>query len=96
MLKVEFQFVSKCPIVKEMERNLKSAISDYEFKLDYSERILVNDDKTQKTRGCPTLLVIGRDLIGAVECNVKKAFCRTYNNGIPTVEELKRFIELNY
>ncbi len=96
MQKVEFQYVSKCPIVTEMERNLKSAISGLKFNIEYSERILVNNEKIQNTRGCPTLLVNGRDLIGAVECKVNKAFCRTYNNGIPTVEELKQFIELNY
>lgn len=96
MLQIEFQYVSKCPIVKKMEANIKKALSEFEFDADYIEKILVNTEEEVKTRGCPTLLVNGRDLIGMVECNAKRSYCRSYSNGIPTVEEIKTFILYNY
>ncbi len=95
MLKIEFQYVSKCPIVKEMEANIKTALSEIEYDTEYFEKILVNTEEDIKTRGSHTLLVNGRDLIGKVECGAKHTFCRSYNDGIPTVEEIKKFMQLN-
>jgi hypothetical protein len=95
-LKVEFQYVNKCPIVGEMAVNIKSAVSELDFEIEFVEIILDGEDKNIKSFGCPSLLVNGRDLMGKVKCQIDGPFCRVYPKGMPTVEEIKNFIIYSY
>jgi len=96
MLKVEVQFVSKCPLAAEMISNVKTAISKLDFDVDYVETAFNNGDEKENIRGCPTLLVDGRDYEGKIKFDKKKPFCREYRNGLPTAEEIQKFIMYNY
>jgi hypothetical protein len=92
MLKIEFQYVSKCPRVKEMTSNIKTAISQLDFELEYVENVLDEEHKDGRGFGCPSLVVNGRDLMGKVKCEIDGPLCRVYPKGIPTAEEIKKFI----
>ncbi len=96
MLSVEVQYVSDCPIAIEMVDNVKSAISKLDFEVDFIQSKIDHGSDSEKYRGCPTLLVDGRDYEGKVKYEKCKPFCREYRNGIPTVEEIKTFILCNY
>lgn len=96
MLKVEFCYVSNCPVVTQMRSNIKEAVSGLDFEVNYSEKILDKQKAIESSRGCPTLLVNGRDLVGIVKCKEDSSFCRNYQSGIPTAEEIKNFINWNY
>lgn len=96
MIKVEFQYVNKCPKVSEMAANIKDAITELDFEIEYVEKILDGEDKNNKSYGCPSLLVNGRDLIGKIKCEIEGPLCRVYPKGLPTAEEIKKFIIYNY
>ncbi|MBK7105007.1 MAG: DUF2703 domain-containing protein [Ignavibacteriae bacterium] len=96
MLTVEFQYVSKCPRVKEMASNIKTAISQLDFELEYVENVLDEEHMNVKGFGCPSLLVNGRDLMGKVKCEIEGPLCRVYPKGMPSADEIKKFIICNY
>ena len=96
MLKIEVQFLSECPSVNEMIKNVDTAISKLDFKVEFIKTEIDKNQDSEKHRGCPTLLVDGRDYEGKVKYEKCKPFCREYRNGIPTVEEIKTFILCNY
>lgn len=90
--KIEFQSLSKCPRVKEMASNISCALSQLDFEIEYAEKKLDEDGQDGKGFGCPSLIVNGRDLMGKVKCEIKGPLCRVYPNGIPTVDDIKKFI----
>ena len=96
MLRVEVQYLSECPLVNEMIENVDTAISKLDFKVEFIQTEIDKNQDSEKLRGCPTLLVDGRDYEGKVKYEKCKPFCRDYKNGIPTVEEIKTFILCNY
>lgn len=96
MLTLEFQYVAKCPIVEEMAQNINRALAQLNFEVKFSEKVLIEYSDKIESRGCPTLLVNGRDLQGVVKCDMSKPFCRIYKDGIPSVEQIKNFINWNY
>jgi hypothetical protein len=96
MLRVEVQYLSECPLVNEMIENVDTAISKLDFKVEFIQTEIDKNQDSEKLRGCPTLLVDGRDYEGKVKYEKCKPFCRDYKNGIPTVEEIKIFILCNY
>lgn len=96
MLLIEFHYVVKCPKVNEMAVNIKNAISQLDFEVEYIEKNLNAEYIDGKTFGCPSLLVNGRDLIGKVKCEIDGPLCRVYPNGIPFSKEIKKFIAYSY
>lgn len=96
MLRLEVQYLSECPCVNEMLKNVEAAISKLDFKVDFHKTEIDKNQDPNKFRGCPTLLVNGRDYEGKVKFEKCKPFCREYRNGIPTVEDIETFIRCNY
>jgi hypothetical protein len=96
MLTIEVQYLSECPLVNELLKNVNAAISKLDFKVDYLKTEIDKNEDPEIFRGCPTLLVDGRDYVGKVKYEKCKPFCREYKNVIPTVEEIKTFILCNY
>ena len=96
MLTVEVQYISICPIVNEMIANANSAISQLDFEVNFIKTQLARDLDIEKYKGCPTILVEGRDYEGKIKYENGKPFCRQYRNGVPSVEQLKTFILCNY
>lgn len=96
MLTIEVQHLFECPLVNEFLKNVNEAISKLDFKVDFRKTEIDKNEYPEKFRGCPTLLVDGRDYEGKVKYEKCKPFCREYRNGIPTVEEIKSFVLCNY
>ena len=96
MLEVEVQYLEECPVAKEMMENVKSAIIMLDFEVEFIKTKINHDHDSDKSRGCPTLLVNGRDYEGKIKFDKNKPFCREYRNGLPSIDEIKKFIQLNY
>jgi len=96
MLKVEFQYVNKCPRVKEMAKNIDVAFAQIDFEVEFIENVINDNNNFIEGLVCPTLLIDGRDLVGKLKCDQNKPYCRNYINGITTAEEIKKFIEYSY
>ena len=96
MLKVEVQVLSDRAIARKLIKNTKSAISTLDFEVDLFVTEIDKEEDPEKYRGCPTLLVNGRDYEGKVKFDKKKPFCREYKNGIPTAKDIEKFIMCNY
>lgn len=67
MLRVEVQYLSECPLVNEMIENVDTAISNLDFKVEFIQTEIDKNQDSEKLRGCPTLLVDGRDYEGKVK-----------------------------
>lgn len=95
-VKIEFYFAKNCPRVNEMLNNIEESISAIDFEVEYIKNIIDENNEGSFGLGCPTLLVNGRDLVGKMKCDGSHLYCRTYPLGIPSVEEIKKFIINSY
>ena len=93
-VKIEIQHFRGCPNSPEMIRRVKEAIKDIEENIDYSEVLIETNElaKEIKFRGSPTLLINGKDIEGREEPESASLNCRVYENGLPKVYEIKKFI----
>ena len=96
MVKVEIHFFANCHLASELIKNTKAAISLLTIEIEYLETMLEHGQENDNFRGCPSLLVNGRDFEGKITIDKSKSNCRVYKKGIPTVEEIKNFIMCNY
>ena len=93
-IKIDVQYFNGCPNSSEMIRRVKEAIKDNEKNIDYSEVFVESNELAEKLkfRGSPTLLINGKDFEGRKEPESASLNCRIYENGLPNVYEIKKFI----
>ena len=93
-LKIEIQHFHGCPNSPEMIHRVKEAIKGSEEKIEYNE-VLIESNKLAeeiKFRGSPTVLINGEDIEGREEPEFASLNCRVYENGLPSVEEIRNKI----
>lgn len=89
-IKIELQYFHGCPNAEQMIINVRNAIRNLAYNIDYQE-VLVEDNETAERlgfRGSPTLLINGKDLTGMPEPDTSCLACRVYPGGIPTTEQI--------
>jgi glutaredoxin len=93
-IKIEIQYFNGCPNSSEMIRRVKEVIRGKEDSVEYSEVLVEDNDLAEKLkfRGSPTLLINGKDFEGREKPEAASLNCRVYENGLPNVYEIKKFI----
>jgi len=93
-IKIEIQHFRGCPNSPEMISRIKEAIKDNEENVEYIEVLVETNELAEeiKFRGSPTVLINGEDLEGRAEQEAASLNCRVYENGLPTVYEIKKII----
>lgn len=88
---LQIQHFQGCPNSTEMIRRVKEAISGIEDEVDYQEILIETNelDEKVKFRGSPTLLINGEDFEEREEPKAASLNCRCYQNGLPSVEDIK-------
>ena len=88
---LQIQHFHGCPNSPEMIRRVKEAISGIEDKVDYQEILIETNELAEKIkfRGSPTLLINEEDFEGREEPKAASLNCRYYQNGLPSVEDIK-------
>lgn len=93
-LKIEIQHFRGCPNSPEMIHRVKEAIKGSEEKIEYNEVLVESNELAEKLKfiGSPTVLINGEDFEGRVEPESASLNCRVYENGLPSVEEIRNKI----
>lgn len=93
-VEIEVQHFEGCPNSGEMIIRVKSAIKEFNNRVDYREILVETQEKAErvKFRGSPTVLINGIDLENMPEPIEANLACRYYKNGLPSIEEIKNFI----
>ncbi len=93
-IKIEIQHFRGCPNSPEMIHRVKEAIKGSEEKIEYNEVLVESNELAEKLkfRGSPTVLINGEDIERREEPESAALNCRVYENGLPTVEEIKNKI----
>ncbi len=93
-IKIDIQYFNGCPNSSEMIHRVKEAIKGSEEKIEYDEVLVESNELAEKLkfRGSPTVLINGKDIEGREEPESAALNCRVYENGLPTVEEIKNKI----
>ena len=88
---VQIQYFQGCPNSTEMIRRIKEAISGIENGVGYQEILIETNELAEKIkfRGSPTLLINGEDFEGREEPKEASLNCRYFQNGLPSVEDIK-------
>ena len=93
-IKIDIQYFNGCPNSSEMIHRVKEAIKGSEEKIEYDEVLVESNELAEKLkfRGSPTVLINGKDIEEREEPESSALNCRVYENGLPTVEEIKNKI----
>ncbi len=93
-LKIEIQHFRGCPNSPEMIHRVKEAIKGSEEKFEYNEVLVESNELAEKLkfRGSPTVLINGEDIEGRNAPESASLNCRVYENGLPSVEEIRNKI----
>lgn len=88
---LQIQHFNSCPNSAEMINRVKEAISVIEGEIEYQEVLIETNELAEKVkfRGSPTLLINGEDFEGREEPRAASLNCRYYQNGLPSVEDIK-------
>jgi hypothetical protein len=88
---VQIQYFQGCPNSTEMIRRVKEAIGGIEDEFKYQEVLVETNELAEKIkfRGSPTLLINGEDFEGREEPKEASLNCRYFQNGLPSVEDIK-------
>jgi len=95
-IKIEFQYFEGCPHSDELFKNLKEAIVGYEYKIELKKIIIDTPElaKKYKFRGSPTILINGKDIEGMMEPLNPAVSCRYYPKGLPTIQFIKKKLNI--
>ncbi len=93
-IKIEIQHFRGCPNSPEMIHRVKEAIKGSEEKIEYNEVLVESNELAEKLkfRGSPTVLINGEDIEGGNAPESASLNCRVYENGLPSVEEIRNKI----
>lgn len=96
-IKIDIQYFNGCPNSSEMIHRVKEAIKGSEEKIELNEVLVENNELAEKLkfRGSPTVLISGEDIEGREEPESASINCRVYENGLPSVEEIREKILSN-
>ena len=96
-LKIEIQHFRGCPNSPEMIHRVKEAIKGSEEQIEYNEVLVESNDLAEKLkfRGSPTVLINGEDIEGREEPESASLNCRVYENGLPSIDEIREKILSN-
>lgn len=96
-IKIEVQYFNGCPNSPEMILRVKEAIKGSEEKIEYNEVLVESNELAEeiKFRGSPTVLIDGEDIEGRKEPESASLNCRVYENGLPSIDEIKEKILSN-
>ncbi len=90
-LKIEIQHFRGCPNSPEMIHRVKEAIKGNEEKIEYNEVLVESNELAEKLkfRGSPTVLINGEDIEGRNAPESASLNCRVYENGLPSIDEIR-------
>jgi hypothetical protein len=90
---IELQHFHGCPNAPILITSVKEAIKDL-LNIKFMEVIIDSNEKAKqfKFRGSPTLLIDGKDFEDREEPNFPNLSCRVYQNGLPSVNEIRNRI----
>lgn len=90
---IEIQHFHGCPNSPILIERVKEAIKEFD-NIQYNEIIIDSNEKAEqyKFRGSPTLLINGIDFEEREEPSSPTLSCRVYQNGLPSVEEIRNYI----
>ena len=93
-IKIDIQYFNGCPNSSEMIHRVKEAIKGSEEKIELNEVLVENNEIAEKLkfRGSPTVLISGKDIEGREEPESASLNCRVYENGLPSVDEIREKI----
>ncbi len=93
-IKIEIQHFRGCPNSPEMIHRVKEAIKGSEEIIEYNEVLIESNELAEKLkfRGSPTVLINGEDIEGREEPESAALNCRVYENGLPSVKEIRNKI----
>ena len=96
-IKIDIQYFNGCPNSSEMIHRVKEAIKGSEEKIELNEVLVENNELAEKLkfRGSPTVLISGEDIEGREEPESASINCRVYENGLPSVDEIREKILSN-
>ncbi len=96
-IKIEIQHFRGCPNSPEMIHRVKEAIKGSEEKIEYNEVLVESNEIAEKLkfRGSPTVLINGEDIEGREEPESASLNCRVYENGLPSIDEIREKILSN-
>ncbi|MCH8033015.1 MAG: DUF2703 domain-containing protein [Bacteroidetes bacterium] len=96
-LKIEIQHFRGCPNSPEMIHRVKEAIKGSEEQIEYNEVLVESNELAEKLkfRGSPTVLINGEDIEGREEPESASLNCRVYENGLPSIDEIREKILSN-
>ncbi len=96
-LKIEIQHFRGCPNSPEMIHRVKEAIKGSEEQIEYNEVLVESNELAEeiKFRGSPTVLINGEDIEGREEPESASLNCRVYENGLPSIDEIREKILSN-
>lgn len=94
-ISLQIQHFHGCPNSAEMINRVKEAINGIEDKIEYQEILIETNELAEKVkfRGSPTVLINGEDFEGREEPKAASLNCRIYQNGLPSVEDIKLKIQ---
>jgi protein-disulfide isomerase len=77
-----------------MIHRAKEAKKSNEEKIEYNEILIESNELAEeiKFRGSPTVLINGEDIEGKEEPESASLNCRVYENGLPSVDEIREKI----
>jgi protein-disulfide isomerase len=92
---LQIQHFHGCPNSSELISQVRKAISEIENEIEYQEILIETNELAEevKFRGSPTLLINGEDFEGREEPESASLNCRYYQNGLPSVEDIKARIQ---
>ncbi len=93
-IKIEIQHFRGCPNSPEMIHRVKETIKGSEEIIEYNEVLVESNELAEKLkfRGSPTVLINGEDIEGREEPESAALNCRVYENGLPSVKEIRNKI----
>jgi hypothetical protein len=91
VINIEIQHFNGCPNSPILVERVREATKDFD-NINYTEVLVDSNEKAEqvKFRGSPTLLIDGEDFENQPEPENPALACRYYQNGLPTVEEIKK------
>ena len=93
-IKIDIQYFNGCPNSSEMIYRVKEAIKGSEEKIELNEVLVESNELAEKLkfRGSPTVLISGEDIEGREEPESASLNCSVYENGLPSVDEIREKI----
>jgi protein-disulfide isomerase len=94
-INIEFQYFHGCPNSGELLKRVKELIEESVCPISLKKVLVESQEAAEKYkfRGSPTVLINGEDIEGLEENPTPSLACRYYQNGLPTKNDLEKFIK---